>query len=165
MGAEAVKSKAFQRAALKSESYRVIGILVLLAVMLLFVIGRALLTDQYLIVAIQGGALLLIAAHEATILRAIKSSLKGDGEVGPEKWVLNVFIESQIPTIALFVLLATKWFTPHQVLVAPVVLVYFLLIILSTLRLSPTLALLTGILSSLGYLFVVFYVTLSAQGA
>jgi len=165
MGAEAVKSKAFQRAALKSESYRVVGILVLLAVMLLFVIARAILTEQYLIVAIQGGVLLLIAAHEATMLRAIKSSLKGDGEVGPEKWVLNVFIESQIPTIALFVLLATKWFTPHQVLVAPVVLVYFLLIILSTLRLSPTLTLLTGILSSLGYLFVVFYVTLSAQGA
>jgi len=161
MGAEAVKSKAFQRAALKSESYRVIGILILLGVMLLFVVARALLSGQYLLVAIQGSILLVVAAHEGTLLRAIKRALRGESEVSPNKWVLNVFIESQIPTIALFVLLATKWFTPHQTLVAPIVLVYFLLIILSTLRLSPSLTLLTGILSALGYLFVTFYVGMS----
>ncbi len=165
MGAEAVKSKAFQRAALKSESYRVVGILVLLGVMLLFVVARAALTGRYLLVAIQGGVLLLIAAHEAGMWRTIKRALRGEREVSPDKWVLNVFIESQIPTIALFILIATHWFTPRQILVAPVVLVYFLLIILSTLRLSPTLSLVTGILSALGYLFVVLYTTMSLQGA
>ena len=162
MGAEAVKSKAFERAALKSESYRVLGILILLAAMLLFVIARAIVTGKYLLVTIQAAILILIAAHEANLWRAIKNALKGDGEVRSQKWVWNVFIESQIPTIALFVLIATRWFTPYQILVAPIVLVYFLLIILSTLRLNPTLTLLTGILSSLGYLFVVFYTTLGA---
>jgi serine phosphatase RsbU (regulator of sigma subunit) len=161
MGAEAVKSKAFQRAALKSESYRVVGILILLGAMFLFVIARAALSGQYVLLAIQGSLLLVIAAHEGDMLRAIKRALRGEAAVSAEKWVLNVFIESQIPTIALFVLLATKWFTPYQVLVAPVVLVYFLLIILSTLRLSPSLALLTGILSAVGYLIVTFYVTMS----
>jgi hypothetical protein len=108
MGAEAVKSKAFQRAALKSESYRVVAILILLGAMFLFVIARALLSTQYVLLAIQGSILLVIAAHEADMLRAIKRSLRGEADVSAEKWVLNVFIESQIPTIALFVLLATK---------------------------------------------------------
>ncbi len=158
MSADAVKSKAFQRAALKSESYRVLGILSLLAAVIIFVIARGVLTESYLLTAIQGGVLLLVAAHEAHLLLTIKGALHGEREVAGEKWVLNVLLESQIPTIALFILLASGWFTPYQVLVAPAVLLYFLLIILSTLRLNPTLALLTGVLSALGYLFIVFYV-------
>jgi serine phosphatase RsbU (regulator of sigma subunit) len=160
MSAEAVKSKAFQRAALKSESYRIVGLLCLLGVMLVFVIGRAILTGRYLLVAIQAAALLLVIAHEASMLRAIKRALRDDEEVSPELFVLNVLLESQVPTLALLVLIATGWFTPYQVLVAPAVLLYFLLIILSTLRLSPTLALLTGVLSTVGYLFVTFYIAL-----
>jgi hypothetical protein len=62
-------------------------------------------------------------------------------------------------------LLGGPWLSPYQVLVAPAVLVYFLLIILSTLRLSPTLTTLTGLLSALGYLFVTFYTAMRFQNS
>src|SRR5262249_4550417 len=106
---------------------------------------------------VQTAILALVIVHEGLMLRAVRRALKTEREVAPEKLVLNVFIESQIPTLALFVLLATDWFTPYQVLVAPAVLLYFLLVILSTLRLRPVLALLTGTLSAAGYLLVTFY--------
>ena len=48
--------------------------------------------------------------------------------------------------------------TPYQVLVAPAVLIYFLFIILSTLRLSEGLSILTGLMSALGYLCLTFYI-------
>jgi len=165
MGAEAVKSKAFQRAALKSEKYRVSGLLVLLVAMLAFVIGRGLLTGEYLRVAPHLVVLLVVIAHEVSMWRAIKLALTGEHDVSPEKWVLNVVVESQIPTIALLLLLATSWFTPYQVLVAPAISLYFLLIILSTLRLSPSLSLLTGVLSTIGYLLVTFFVFFETEQA
>src|SRR6185369_3853877 len=76
-----------------------------------------------------------------------------------------VFLESQIPTVALFLLLGGPWLSPFQALVAPAVLVYFLLIILSTLRLSPTLTMLTGVLSAAGYLLVTFYTMFRYQNS
>ena len=47
---------------------------------------------------------------------------------------LNVLVESQLPTLGLLLLLASHWMTPYQVLVAPAVFIYFLFIVLSTLR-------------------------------
>jgi serine phosphatase RsbU (regulator of sigma subunit) len=99
------------------------------------------------------------------MLRAIRKALRDENEVAQEKWALNVFVESQIPTVALFLLLATQWLSPYQVLVAPAVLLYFLLIILSTLRLSPALTVLTGLLSALGYLFVTAYTLAKFQNS
>ncbi len=99
------------------------------------------------------------------MLREIKTALRYESEVAHETWVLNVLVESLIPTVALFLLLATQWFSPYQVLVAPAVLLYFLLIILSTLRLNPTLTLLTGFLSALGYLFITSYTVMRFQNS
>ena len=151
------ESRAFQRATLKSESYRVVGLLCLLAAFLIFALIRGLLASQYPLLIAQILVLAIVIAHEADLLRSIRRALREDRDVSPEKWVLNVFIESQIPTIALFLLMVSGWFTPYQVLVAPAVLVYFLLIILSTLRLNPSLTLLTGVLSAIGYLLITFY--------
>jgi len=56
------------------------------------------------------------------------------------------------------VLIAMGMTRPYAALVAPVVLIYFLFISLSTLRLSPTLSRLSGISSAAGYSAVVIYV-------
>ena len=158
MSEAALNSDAFHHATLKSESYRITGMLCLLGALMVFAVARGLATSQSLLAGFQFIVLGLIIAHEALMLRAIKQALRDDHEVRQEKWALNLFVESQIPTVALFLLLATEWLSPYQVLVAPAVLLFFLLIILSTLRLSPTLTLLTGLLSALGYLFVTFYI-------
>src|SRR5215212_773248 len=158
MSADALQSRTFERASLKSESQRVWTLLAVLIALLVFVILRGLATQSYLLLAAQTVTLVLVIAHETVMLRAIKAALRDDETVKPELWVFNVFVKSQLPTLALFLLLMTGWVTPYQVLVAPAIAIYFLFITLSTLRLSPSLTLTTGLLSALGYLFVTFYV-------
>src|ERR1044072_3987178 len=157
MSEDALQSQAFERATLQSESYRTVGMLSFLGALVIFVVARGLATHNPKIAALQIGFLVIVIAHEIFMLRAIKKALLAEKEMAADKWMLNVFLESQIPTVALFLLLSGPWLKPHEVLVAPAVLIYFLLIILSTLRLSPILTTLTGVLSALGYLFVTFY--------
>jgi serine phosphatase RsbU (regulator of sigma subunit) len=153
-----LQSKAFERASLKSEQRRVIALLCVLAIVTLFVIARGLATQNYWLMVAQTIVLSFVIAHECVMLHAIRTAIRDDTDVLPELWVFNVLIESQLPTVALFVLLLMQWMTPHQVLVAPAVALYFLFITLSTLRLRPSLTLITGVLSALGYLFVTFFV-------
>ena len=161
MSADALQSRAFQRASLKSESYRVVALLCILGGLLLFTIARGFVTHNYLLLSVQIAVLVLAIAHEAVMLRAIRASLRDDEDLVPELWVFNILIESQLPTVALFVLLLNGWMTPYQVLVAPAIVIYFLFITLSTLRLRPSLTLITGLLSAAGYLLVTFYVELN----
>ena len=158
---DALQSRAFQRASLKSESYRVVALLCILGGLLLFTIARGFVTHNYLLLSVQIAVLVLAIAHEAVMLRAIRASLRDDEDLVPELWVFNILIESQLPTVALFVLLLNGWMTPYQVLVAPAIVIYFLFITLSTLRLRPSLTLITGLLSAAGYLLVTFYVELN----
>ena len=158
MSADALQSKAFERASLKSESYRVITLLVVLAVLTVFVVARGIAVESYLLLLAQLAVLALVFAHEGVMLHAIRSALRDDEAVMPELWIFNVLIESQLPTVTLFVLLLSQSMTPYQVLVAPAIAIYFLFITLSTLRLRPSLTFITGLLSALGYLFVLFYV-------
>ena len=156
----ALPSRAFERASLKSEKYRVIALLCVLGALTLWVVIRGLVAQNYLLLIGQAIVLVFVISHESVMLHHIKSALRDDETVVPELWVFNVFIESQLPTLALFILLLAQWMTPYQVLVAPAIVIYFLFITLSTLRLRPSLTLITGILSALGYLFATFYVEL-----
>ena len=156
----ALKSKAFERASLKSESYRVVALLCVLVATVILVILRGAATQNYVLLIVQIGVLALVIAHESVMLHAIRAALRDDEPVIPELWGFNVLIESQLPTVALFVLLLTEWMTPYQVLVAPAIVLYFLFITLSTLRLRPSLTLITGFLSTIGYLIAVLYVHL-----
>lgn len=156
----ALQSRAFERASLKSESHRVVALLCVLVALIVLVIVRGIATQNYLLLAGQTIVLAFIIAHESVMLYAIRGALKDDEGVLPELWVFNVLIESQVPTVALFVLLLAQWMTPYQVLVAPAIVLYFLFITLSTLRLRPSLTFATGLLSAFGYLFVTFFVEL-----
>ena len=160
MGKDEINSEAFRHATLTSESYRTTGLLCLLVTLAIFVMVRGLATGDPSIVVLQFAFLVFVIGHEVVRLRAIRKALRDNSVVASDKWVLNVFLESQIPTVAILFLFAGPWLSPYQALVAPAVLVYFLLIILSTLRLSPRLTLLTGLLSSLGYLLLTFYTAL-----
>jgi serine phosphatase RsbU (regulator of sigma subunit) len=152
-----LESQAFYRATLKSELYRTAGLLGLLGILLAYTVFRALAFGEFRLLLAQTVVLAVAIVHEAIMVRTIRQALKHDRDVLPVAWMLNVFVESQLPTVALFLLLTSQWLTPSQVLVAPAVMVYFLFIILSTLRLSPSLTVLTGLLSALGYLMVAFY--------
>jgi serine phosphatase RsbU (regulator of sigma subunit) len=157
----ALQSKAFERAALKSESHRVVALLSVLAVTTFLVLLRGVVRQNYVLLVAQTLVLGFIIAHELVMLRAIRTALRDDTDVMPELWGFNVLIESQIPTVALFILLLAQWMTPYHVLVAPAIVLYFLFITLSTLRLNPPLTVVTGLLSALGYIVVTVFVHVS----
>ena len=160
-----MESQAGYRATLNSEWYRIVCFLAVLGALMVYTIARGLIVDGFRLLWVQTIALTLVAAHEFFVLRAVSGALRGEKDVPPVVWALNVLIESQLPTLALFLLLASHWMTPYQILVAPAVLVYSLFIILSTLRLKPSLTIFTGMMSALGYLFVVFYVEAKFQAS
>jgi hypothetical protein len=122
-GKDDLKSRAFERASLKSESYRVVALLCLLGAMAVLAIVRGLTTQNYLLLISQIIILGFVIAHESVMLHAIRSALRDDENVVPELWAFNVVIESQLPTVALLVLLLAQWMTPYQVLVAPAIVI------------------------------------------
>ena len=154
MSTEDVQSEALYRATLNSEWYRIVGLLGLLVALMVYAIARAFALQQFGLLLALTLVFAFVITHEAIMLLVIRRALQHGRDVPPVAWLLNVLIESQLPTVALFLLLVSQWMTPVQVLVAPAVLAYFLFIILSTLRLSPGLSVLTGLASAIGYLGV-----------
>ncbi|MFL6255979.1 MAG: hypothetical protein ACJ74T_13285, partial [Pyrinomonadaceae bacterium] len=152
-----IESWAFQRAALESESRRILGLLCLLGALALYAVARGFAAGEFRLLLAQTLLLALALAYEGFMLAVVRRALRSLRDVSPSVWTLNVFVETQIPTAALFLLLDSRLMSPHQVLVAPAVLAYYLLIILSTLRLSPVLSLWTGLAAALGYLAVAGY--------
>jgi serine phosphatase RsbU (regulator of sigma subunit) len=161
MKTEQIKSEAFRKATLTSESYRIIGLLTLLVALVVYTFARGLALEQWRLLAAQALLLLLAIAYEGYVLSAVKLALRENRDVPPATWLLNVLVETQIPTLALVVLIRNQTLNPYLLLVAPAILVYFFFIILSTLRLSPVFSILTGILSAMGYLTVAFYTFVS----
>jgi len=156
--AESVEHRSFQRAVLKSESQRIVGILGVLCILFIGVFARNLAAGQRRLLLVQTVALALAIAYESLASIVIKRALRSDQPVRRVFWLANVIVESGIPTLGLFILVESQVVNPREALVAPAVFLYFIFIILSTLRLSPVVSLATGVLSTAGYVAVVFYV-------
>jgi serine phosphatase RsbU (regulator of sigma subunit) len=152
-----IESWAFQRAALESESRRTLGLVCLLGALALYTVARGLAAGEFRLLLAQTVLLALALVYEGFMLAVVKRALRTGRDVPQAVWALNVFVETQIPTVALFLLLDSRLMSPQQVLVAPAVFAYYLFIILSTLRLSPILSLWTGLSAGLGYLAVAGY--------
>lgn len=152
-----IQSEAFSAASLRSERYRAIGLLCICAGFIVLDLVSAI-TDltnlRYFIVAIcyWGG----MAAYEG-ILLAITMQAQWSGQrVRPWVWAINTVVECLLPSLAILGLTADKaHMGPYRALVSSMLLVYSFFIILSTLRLSPALCLISGLSSAAGYLAVV----------
>ena len=128
--------------------------LVLLGVLMLYVVIRGATTGAFRLLAAQLAVLIAAAVYEAAMLSIVKRALKNEREVSVAIVILNVLIETQLPTIAILLLIKSGLVEPQIALVSPAVLLYFLFIILSTLRLSPGLCILTGLAAVGGYVAV-----------
>ena len=93
MGEVALKSPAFQRATLQSESYRSTGLLWLLGALAIFLLVRGIATGDFTIAVLQFVFLGLVIAHERMMLREIRKALRDSSEIARNKWVLNVLLE------------------------------------------------------------------------
>ena len=158
MSSEKVEYAAFQHAALGSESNRIFAVLCMLGALMLGVIARNLESGQLRLLYVQTLALALAVAYEAFALAIVRKSLRLKQDVPRAFLPINIIVETGLPTLGLFILIESRFTSPYEALVAPAVFLYFLFIILSTLRLSPDLSLLSGLMSALGYLGAAFYV-------
>lgn len=156
-----LNSKALRQAELRSDRIRIIAIVIVLCLLFVFTVARRLLIEGIdgprglAIFASYVGAML---AYEVATLRRVTRALGGGPEPGYARWVSNVVVEALFPTVGLGVLVAMGMTRPYAALVAPIVLTYFLFISLSTLRLSPALARLSGLCSAGGYSAVAIFV-------
>lgn len=160
MAVDPIQSKAFQQAALHSEELRIKGVLVLLGILFVYGVVRTLGLGSMRLLIANAILVLLAIGYEVFMLRYLRKAQAEKREVASWVWIVNVIVETQIPTVALVVLIRNQVMPPFQVLVAPAILTYFLYIILSTLRLNPMLSILSGIMSGLGYLAVASYAML-----
>ena len=153
-----IESKAFRSAALRSESHRILWLICILGTLMLAVIVRNVAAGQVRLLYAQLLLLVLAVAYEIFALAIVRRALRMERDVSPSLWLVNILIEAAFPTLALFILIESRLTTPDQALVAPAVFLYFLFIILSTLRLSPRLSFFAGLMSALGYLASAIYV-------
>jgi serine phosphatase RsbU (regulator of sigma subunit) len=160
MSTTEIRSEALQLAAQQSERTRAVGMIVVLVVLLAVGVIRAMLSGAAaelrllpIAVATVGGMI----AYEAAMLILIGRAIRSKRLIPPRGWLANLFVEMLFPSGLLLLLTETPALGPYRALAAPAVLIYLLLIILSTLRLSPWLSGLTGVFASGGYLAITAY--------
>jgi len=159
--ASEIKVHSFQMAELRSERVRVRVLLWLFASLLVVISIRAglSLAEGYV-----GGswpfALFLAAftAYETVWLGLVTRAIRFDEQISQATWTANIFIESLLPTIALYLQVHTPFIGPRRALTSPVALAYSIFIILSTLHLSPILSRLAGLFSAAGYAAASMYI-------
>src|SRR5437764_12874832 len=125
MNRKIVDSEAFRRAELKSESYRIVGLLFLLAALLVWTILRSLAIGHMRLLAAQLSLTVVGMIYEVAMLRAVRRALARNGRISMTVSVINAFVEAQIPTLTLVILIRNEVLSPYQVLVAPAMLAYY----------------------------------------
>ena len=159
MSQEQIKSPAFQNAALQSERLRILGvlgfmtILVIVTAVRVFVIHTVEATSwawTFFLVA-------LVMAYELWMLRKVGLALKSNICLGPRFWILSTILETSIPALAIAFLTSARVEIAYRPLATPAVLVFFILIILSTLRLNPGISALSGAVAAISYICAALY--------
>ena len=149
-----IESPAFRRAALESERLRIQVLIAVLTAVILWVLARAVWwaseTEKQLLPSLLLGGLIFLV-YEAVRWVFLSRWLRAGCDAPGWFWLANLAVEAAFPTWILFQLTGSVFWGPYRALVAPAILLYFLFIILSTLRLDPGLSVLTGLLSAVGY--------------
>jgi serine phosphatase RsbU (regulator of sigma subunit) len=157
-----IQSDAFRRAALRSEQYRIVGLLLVFAGLSCIAIVFAVMQETTFRNAGRYGLYLafwlLCAAYELVILWATQRAARAVGQIRHPIWAINTIVECALPTVALLFLTVDRpYLGPYRALLSPIALIYFLFIILSTLRLRPALSVLAGAVSAAGYVGVFLF--------
>jgi serine phosphatase RsbU (regulator of sigma subunit) len=161
MANDQIESAAFQNAELASERLRIFGVLGFLALFILVSFVRAFVVRTVSVTAEWGRSLLLatvVIGYELWVLRRVQLALKGGaGNLHASFWIISTVIETSMPALAIAFLSSRHIEVAYRPLASPAVLVFFIFIILSTLRLNPWICILSGVVASLTYLSAALY--------
>jgi serine phosphatase RsbU (regulator of sigma subunit) len=160
MSEEQVASSVFGVAELQSERLRIFGVLGFVAMFIgvtivrVFVIRTAAGSTPWVWSLLLAAA---IAAYEGWTLRQVDIALEANSSLPSRFWILSTIVETSIPAFALAFLVSSQIESAYRPLASPSILVFFIFIILSTLRLSPWISGLSGVVASVTYLCAALY--------
>ncbi|HZD47260.1 MAG TPA: SpoIIE family protein phosphatase [Silvibacterium sp.] len=153
-------SPAFLQALLQSERLRIrIVIASIAAVFVIRAVRTALLFSHESLYPwlITNLFLAIFALYELLMLRAVNRSIKTGRDLPRSTWIATIIIETCIPALALVAFSGGAIEAAYKPLANPAVLLYFIFIILSTLRLDPNVSRLSGIVAAASYLLAAAY--------
>jgi serine phosphatase RsbU (regulator of sigma subunit) len=157
---EELQSTAFRAAELRSERLRIFGVLGFVAIFVSVTIVRVFFIRTASSTSPWTWSLLLaaaIATYEGWTLCQVDTALKTSATLPAGFWALSTIVETSIPAFALAFLTSSQIELAYRPLASPPILVFFIFIILSTLRLNPWISALSGIVASVTYLCAALY--------
>lgn len=98
-----------------------------------------------------------VATYEALVYVLARRADRRDESLPLRFWQLNAALEALIPTLSILLIAHAGVIPGYRAVVLPLLLAYPLFIILSILSLRPSLAIISGVVSSVGYLGVVMH--------
>jgi serine phosphatase RsbU (regulator of sigma subunit) len=150
-----LQSPAFQQALLRSERLRIrILVGLILAAFVVRSIRTAILYNQQnrQLWVVTSAIIVVFVCYELLILRAVERRIQDGHDLPRGLWIANAVVETCIPAIAMVLLSGGSIEAAYKPLANPVVLLYFLFILLSTLRLDPSVCILSGSVAAVSYL-------------
>lgn len=154
------QSPAFQQALRQSERLRIYLLLALLAFILVLRGIRTILAPTpdnistlYMFLALIG----ILGAVEFVTLRQLGRAIRGARPMAKPLWFLNIFLEIALPAVSIASAASAVILPGYRPLANPSFLIYFLLLMLTILRLDPTLSALCGFLASGSYLAAAYH--------
>jgi serine phosphatase RsbU (regulator of sigma subunit) len=155
-----VESAAFYQAQLHSERLRILGVLSFVALFAVVTVVRV-----FVIRTASEGTpwawnLVLactVVVYELWMLRRVDLALKAGRSLPSRFWVLSTILETSIPAFGIGFLASPHIQAAYRPLATPAVLVFFIFIILSTLRLDLWICWLSGVVATLSYIAAALY--------
>jgi len=154
------QSPAFQQALRQSERLRIYLLLALLAFILVLRGTRTILAPTpdnistlYMFLTLIG----VLGTIELVTLYTLGRAIRNSKPMARVFWFLNIFLELALPALSIASAASSVMLTGYRPLANPSFLIYFLLLMLTILRLDPPLSVLCGFLASGSYLAAAFH--------
>lgn len=156
-----ITSDAYQNAELESERLRIFGVfgflgfLLVVVIVRVFLVRTALPSDPHVRSSLF--LIVVIAAFEYRMLRRVDSALKKQSGLARPWWVLSTALEASVPAWAIAFLPHPDIYVAYRPFATPLLLVFPIFIILSTLRLRPWITVFSGTVAAVSYLAAALY--------
>ena len=154
-----IESAAFHQAQLQSERLRIFGVLSFAAVLAVVTVVRVFVLRTAedtpwvwnLVLACT------VSVYELWMLRRVGLALRAEQSLPSRYWIISTILETSIPAFAIAFLASERIEPAYRPLATPALLVFFIFIILSTLRLNLWICWLSGAVAVLTYIVAALY--------
>lgn len=161
MNPKQISSEAYQHAELKSERLRILGVFGFLGLLLIvlivrvFVVRTSHVADPHVLEDLS--LIVLVAGYEYWMLRRVGHALRGESNVSRSFWIISTALEASVPAWAMAFLSTQRVDEIYRPVATPLLLVFPIFIILSTLRLRPWIPVFSGTVAAVSYIVAALY--------